>query len=60
MALRRDYGALLELLTRTNLLAIIHPMYTNSLAPRYDIGMGWHTVGCVARCETCVLLKYPM
>lgn len=33
----RHYGALPEMVTRTDLLAIVPLMYANSLAPRYDI-----------------------
>ncbi len=33
----RHYGALPELVTRTDLLAIVPQMYAHSLAPRYDI-----------------------
>jgi len=33
----RHYGALPELVTRTDLLAIVPLMYANSLAPRYDV-----------------------
>lgn len=33
----RHYGALPELVTRTDLMAIVPLMYANSLAPRYDI-----------------------
>lgn len=33
----RHYGALPELVTRTDLMAIVPLMYANSLAPRYDV-----------------------
>ncbi|OGB06016.1 MAG: LysR family transcriptional regulator [Burkholderiales bacterium RIFCSPHIGHO2_12_FULL_61_11] len=33
----RHYGALPELVTRTDLMAIVPQMYANSLAPRYDV-----------------------
>jgi DNA-binding transcriptional LysR family regulator len=33
----RHYGALPELVTRTDLLAIVPLMFANSLAPRYDV-----------------------
>ena len=33
----RHYGALPEIVTRTDLLAIVPLMYANSLAPRYDV-----------------------
>ncbi len=33
----RHYGALPELVTRTDLMAIVPQMYANSLSPRYDV-----------------------
>ncbi len=33
----RHYGALPELVTRTDLMAIVPLMYANSLAPRYEV-----------------------
>lgn len=33
----RHYGSLPELVTRTDLMAIVPQMYANSLAPRYDV-----------------------
>lgn len=36
----RNYGALPELVTRTDLLAIVPLMFARSLAPRYDV-RGW-------------------
>lgn len=40
----RHYGALPELVTRTDLLAIVPLMYANSLAPRYDVRI-WGLAG---------------
>ncbi len=50
----RHYGALPELVTRTDLLAIVPLMYANSLAPRYDVHI-WELPKHGSRYDVCML-----
>lgn len=50
----RHYGALPELVTRTDLMAIVPLMYANSLAPRYDVRI-WDLPEQGSRYDVCML-----
>lgn len=50
----RHYGALPELVTRSDLMAIVPLMYANSLAPRYDVRL-WELPDHGPRYDVCMV-----
>ena len=55
----RHYGALPELVTRTDLMAIVPLMYAISLAPRYDVRI-WELPNHGPRYDVCMVWHQSM